>query len=248
LSEITEQAPPRRRARRPVAIIERPKPLHESVVERLRNMIVEGDLAAGERLHDANLAATLQVSRTPIREAVKLLATEGLVDLLPGRGARVSDFSIDDIKQLFEVVAGIERNACELAAERMTDSDLQKLQRLHDRMARHHAAGERQPYFKLNHEIHLAIVAASNNAILRGIHTSLMTRARRARYAALSSQGRWVEAMAEHERLMGALAAHDSRRAGEIMHQHDLGTAHSIVMSLRLLAPESGAPEIANET
>jgi DNA-binding GntR family transcriptional regulator len=107
-------------------------------------MIVEGDLAVGERLHDANLAATLQVSRTPIREAIKLLATEGLVDLLPGRGARVSDFSIDDIKQLFEAIAGIERSACELAAERMTDRDLEKLQRLHERMARHHASRDRR--------------------------------------------------------------------------------------------------------
>ena len=248
MSEFSPQVPARLRTRRFAAVIERPKPLHESVVERLRDMIVEGQLAAGARLHDANLATTLQVSRTPIREAIKLLATEGLVDLLPGRGARVSDFSIDDIKQLFEAIAGIERNACELAAERITDRDLEKLQRLHDRMARHHAAGERQLYFKLNHEIHLAIVAASNNAILQAIHASLMTRARRARYAALSSHGRWVEAMAEHERLMVALAAHDARRAGEIMHQHDLGTARSIVMSLQLIAPESGPPVIANET
>ena len=115
-------------------------------------------------------------------------------------------------------------------------------------MARHHAAGERQPYFKLNHEIHLAIVAASNNTILQAIHASLLTRARRARYAALSSQGRWVEAMAEHEHLMVALAAHDARRAGEIMHQHDLGTAHSIVASLQSTAPRSEAPLIAKET
>ena len=78
LSEFIHEAPPRRRPRRPVAAIERPKPLHESVVERLRNTIVEGGLAVRERLHGANLAATLQVSRTPIREAIKLLATEGL--------------------------------------------------------------------------------------------------------------------------------------------------------------------------
>ena len=74
------------------------KPLHESAAERLRDMIVEGGLAVGERLHDANLADVLKVSRTPIREAIKLLATEGLVDLLPGRGARVSGFSIEDIR------------------------------------------------------------------------------------------------------------------------------------------------------
>jgi DNA-binding GntR family transcriptional regulator len=195
-------------------------------------MIVEGDLASGERLHDANLAATLNVSRTPIREAIKLLATEGLVDLLPGRGARVSEVSIDDILDLFEAIAGVERYACELAAERIGERDLDRLRRDHERMARCHAEGERLPYFKLNHDIHLAIVDASKNATLRAIHASLMSRARRARYAALSSRSRWMEAMAEHELIMAALTARDAPRAGEIMRQHDLGTALSIVAAL----------------
>ena len=219
--------------RRPVAAIVRAKPLHETVVERLRDMIVEGELASGERLHDANLARILQVSRTPIREATKLLATEGLVDLLPGRGARVSELSIEDILDLFEAIAGVERHACELAAERMSERDLDKLQRAHKRMARHHSAGERQPYFKLNHEIHLGIVAASKNATLQAIHASLMSRARRARYAALASHARWIEAMGEHDLIMAALTARDSRRAGEIMRRHDLGTALSIVAALK---------------
>ena len=223
--------------RRVFGAIARPKPLHETVVERLRNMIVEGELASGERLHEANLATVLQVSRTPIREATKLLAAEGLVNLLPGRGARVSELSVEDILDLFETIAGVERHACELAAERMSERDLDRLQRAHKRMARHHAAGERQPYFKLNHEIHLAIVEASKNATLRGIHASLMSRARRARYAALSSRARWIEAMGEHELMMTALVARDSHRAGEIMRQHDLGTALSIVAALRPAAP-----------
>ena len=227
--------------RRPVAAIVRPKPLHETVVERLRDMIVEGELGSGERLHDANLAKILQVSRTPIREATKLLATEGLVDLLPGRGARVSELSSEDILDLFETIAGIERNACELAAERMSERDLDKLQRAHKRMARHHAAGERQPYFKLNHEIHRAIVEASKNATLQAIHASLMSRARRARYAALASHARWMEAMGEHNQIMAALAERDSRRAGEIMRQHDLGTARSIVAALKPRPNEADA-------
>ena len=213
--------------RRAFGAIVRPKPLHETVVERLRDMIVEGELASGERLHDANLAKILQVSRTPIREATKLLATEGLVDLLPGRGARVSELSSEDILDLFETIAGIERHACELAAERMSERDLDKLQRAHKRMARHHAAGERQPYFKLNHEIHLAIVEASKNTTLRGIHASLMSRARRARYAALSSHARWIEAMGEHEALMEALRRRDGQRAGEILFQHDRRTGET---------------------
>ena len=233
MNDLDARALTRQAERRPVAAIARPKPLHETVVERLRDMIVEGELASGERLHDANLARILQVSRTPIREATKLLATEGLVDLLPGRGARVSELSIEDILDLFETIAGIERHACELAAVRMSERDLDKLQRSHKRMARHHATGERQPYFKLNHEIHLAIVEASKNTTLQAIHASLMSRARRARYAALASHARWMEAMGEHEQIMAALVERDPRRAGEIMRQHDLGTARSIVAALK---------------
>lgn len=242
MNERDAGAPMPQPERRAFAAIVRPKPLHETVVERLRDMIVEGELASGGRLHDANLAKILQVSRTPIREATKLLATEGLVDLLPGRGARVSELSSEDILDLFETIAGIERHACELAAERMNERNLDKLQRAHKRMARHHAAGERQPYFKLNHEIHLAIVEASKNATLQAIHASLMSRARRARYAALASPARWMEAMGEHNQIMAALAKRDSRRAGEIMRQHDLGTARSIVAALK---PRANDPHAA---
>jgi DNA-binding GntR family transcriptional regulator len=236
MTEFDSRGPARRLAKQTVSAVERPKPLHATVVERLRDMIVEGELATGERLHDANLAATLNVSRTPIREAIKLLATEGLVDLLPGRGARVSDLSIDDIVELFETIAGIEGYACELATERMSERDLDRLRRAHERMARHHAAGERQRYFKLNHEIHLAIVAASKNTTLQAIHASLMSRARRARYAALASHARWTEAMTEHDLLMAAIAERNAQRAGEIMRRHDLGTAVSIAAALRRAA------------
>jgi len=222
-----------RRGLAPPAAIVRAKPLHESAAERLRDMIVEGRLQVGERLHEANLAAVLQVSRTPIREAIKLLATEGLVDLIPGRGARVSGFSVEQVRELFEAIAGVERNASELAAERMTEAEFDKLKRLHERMARHHAAGERQPYFRLNQEIHLAIVAAAKNATLQAIHGSLLSRARRARYEALASQPRWIEAMGEHELLMAALAHRDGPLAGAIMHKHDLGTAASMVAALK---------------
>lgn len=228
MSQVEDHRNVRPPAKRPSAI-ERQKPLHEAVVERLRDMIVEGELAVGERLHDANLAETLKVSRTPIREAIKLLASEGLVDLLPGRGARVSAFSLESVSELFEVIAGLERHACELAAERMSARDLDKLQRMHERMAAYHRAGRRHEYFKLNHEMHLAIVAASKNAILQATHDSLILRARRGRYAALASHARWVEAMAEHEALMEALAKRDGRRAGEIMQEHDRHTAAAIL-------------------
>jgi DNA-binding GntR family transcriptional regulator len=198
--------------RRAPAAIARPKPLHEAAIACLRDMIVEGDLAAGERLNEAKLAERLQVSRTPIREAIKLLANEGLVDLLPGRGARVAALPLESVGEMFEVIGGLERHACELAAERMNAQALEALQRKHERMVRHFEAGERRAYFKINHEIHLALVAASGNATLQALHATLIARARRARYAALESPARWSEAMREHEALMRALPARSCRR------------------------------------
>ena len=137
-------------ARRPIAAIVRSRPLHEEVVDRLRDLIIEGGIVPGERLHEMKLSETLSVSRTPLREALKLLANEGLVDLLPGRGARVSVLSADGAQDLFEVVSGLERLAAELAAVRMTSRDLARLRAMHDRMAEHFAAGEKRKYFALN--------------------------------------------------------------------------------------------------
>jgi DNA-binding GntR family transcriptional regulator len=211
------------RPRGPLAIT-RSRPLHEEVVDRLRDMIIEGAIKPGERLHEIDLSARLKVSRTPLREALKLLANEGLVDLLPGRGARVSTLSAEGVGELFEVVSGLERLAVELAATRMTGRDLDRLLRMHDKMAAHFAAGERHEYFSLNHDIHVAIVAAAKNDTLAATHAALMVKARRGRYTALASEDRWREAMAEHDALMMALTQRDGKLAGDILFQHDQRT------------------------
>ncbi|WP_454857914.1 GntR family transcriptional regulator [Rhizobium binxianense] len=226
----TEESRPRRG--RPAGII-RPRPLHAEVVDRLRDMIVEGEIAAGERLHENNLAQTLRVSRTPLREALKLLANEGLVELLPGRGARVVRQTQEGVMELFEVISGLERLAAELAAVRMTGRDLERLKKMHDRMAMHFHAGERHDYFALNHQIHIFIVTAAKNATLAAIHAGLMVRARWGRYTALASNERWNEAMTEHEALMEAFATRDATRAGDIMFQHDRRTGETTRAILR---------------
>ena len=215
----------------------RPRPLHEAVVDRLRDMVLDGDLAVGDRLHDANLAQLLGVSRTPIREAIKLLASEGVVDLLPGRGARVAAYSLDGLIALVEVIAGLERHACELAAERMTSRDFKRVQRLHAEMAAFHCENRRNEYSRLNHEIHVGLVALAGNETLAATHAGLIIRARRGRHSALESKERWIEAMAEHQMLMTALADRDGRRAGEIMFQHDLHT-RDVLRKQRAVDPE----------
>jgi DNA-binding GntR family transcriptional regulator len=222
-----------RSGRRRSVAIARPRPLHEEVVDRLRDMIVEGEIAAGERLHEINLAQRLRVSRTPVREALKLLANEALVELLPGRGARVGRQTPEGVIELFEVISGLERLAAELATERMNKRDLERLQKMHDRMANHFRAGERHEYFALNHQIHIQIVAAAKNDTLATTHAGLMVRARWGRYTALASTQRWNEAMAEHEALMEAFAARDAKRAGDIMFEHDRHTGETTRAILR---------------
>ncbi len=149
------------------------------------------------------------------------------------RGARVAALSAKTISELLEVIGGIERHASELAAERMTPRELSKLQRMHDRMANYHEAGNLHDYFKLNNEIHLAIVAAARNSILKATHAALIMQARRGRYAALASQARWIEAMAEHDMLMKAFAERNVSNAGQIMLQHDLRTREVVAQFLR---------------
>lgn len=219
--------------------------LHEEVIERLRDMIVEGAIKAGERLNETALADTLGVSRTPIREALKLLASEGMVELMPNRGARVIALASHEIAELFEVISGLERYAAELAAQRMTKDDFDRLQVTHDRMAMHYQNRNRRDYSKLNNEVHMRIVALSGNGTLAAIHHSLMVRVRRVRYAALEVEERWREAFEEHVALMQALRDKDSRRAGAIMLAHSRETGEVALSSyLAQAAASSGAEAV----
>lgn len=220
-------------APRTAPIAER-RPLHEEVVARLRDMIVEGDFVAGERLNDTKLSEMLAVSRTPVREALKLLAQEGLVELLPRRGARVLALSEKTMIELLEVIGGIERLAAELAAARIAPPLLAQLERLHRKMKERFEAGDKRQYFKLNHEIHLWLVHAAQNEALVSLHASLLARVRRGRYAALLANDRWAEAMAEHEALMTALREGDSTGAGVIMAGHVKHTRDALHRALAL--------------
>ena len=194
--------------------------LSAQALDRLREMIVEGQLAPGMRVVESALCAELDISRTPLREALKLLAAEGLVELLPHRGARIARFTAAEALELFEVIAGLESLAADLAARRMTERDLEQLEELHARMIRHYARRRRHDYFQLNSRIHVLIIRLSGNSVLAETHARLMARAGRGRYMAILSPERWHEAVAEHEALMAALRARDAAGAAAIWRQH----------------------------
>src|ERR1700737_3739452 len=110
------------------------KPLHQGVLASLRDLIIHNELAPGKRLNERILCERLKVSRTPLREALKVLSHEGLVEILPNRGARVVSLALEDVRHLFEVIAGLEALAGRLACQRITDAEICDLKSIHFQM------------------------------------------------------------------------------------------------------------------
>jgi len=194
--------------------------IHAELVESLRDMIVEGELAAGSRVPERQLCARFGISRTPLREALKVLAAEGLLELLPNRGARVRRLGAEEIAETLKVIGALEALAGELACARLTEAELAVIRARHHEMLAHHLERDRLAYFKANQAIHRTIVAASGNATLIQTYASLSGRIRRARYAANLDPKRWDEAVAEHEEILAALAARDGERLAHLLRSH----------------------------
>ena len=204
------------------------QPLDETIANHLRDLIIRGEMAPGAKIHLPELAVALGVSTTPLREALKILAEEEIVEWLPGRGVRVAPIRTEETGPLFEVIAGLEALAAELAAERMSVSDLTDLEALHVRMRGHFERGERDPYFDINSRIHDLILTFSANEILRATHARLHGRASRGRYIAIVGNARWRQAMQEHEDLMEAFQDRNPVQAHEIWRRHLLNTGVAI--------------------
>jgi DNA-binding GntR family transcriptional regulator len=161
-----------------------PSSLHADLLGQLRDFIVEGHLKAGLRVPERELCETFNVSRTPLREALKVLAAEGLIELLPNRGARVRAFSEADIRHLFQVISGLDFVAGRLVCQRITDAEIAEIERLHLEMYTHYLRHELADYFRLNQKIHQAIVDATGNPVLSANYANLNAVIRRLRYSA----------------------------------------------------------------
>jgi DNA-binding GntR family transcriptional regulator len=209
--------------------------LHGELLAALRDYIVEGNLEDGARVPERLLCDRFGISRTPLREALKVLAAEGLIDLLPNRGARVRVLSADDLRELFDVMGGLEALAGRLACERISDDEVAEIERVHHEMYRFYLRREMHGYFQCNQEIHRMIVEAAGNAALQATYASFAGRIRRVRYSAnlATDRDRWGEAMREHEAMLDALR----RRAGS-----ELSDILFIHLRNKRKAAQAGAP------
>ena len=215
--------------------------LHDEVIERIRDMIVEGEIAPGARVPEREFCERFGISRTPLREALKVLASEGIVQLLPNRGARVAALSATDIEELFEVLTRLESLAGELAAQRIAKRELVPIRRAHDAMVKSFRTGDLSSYFKLNQEIHQRIVDAAGNRTLHQLHEALAGRVKRARFMANLSNERWQQAVEEHERIIEALEARDGEALGRILELHLRRKAEAIKQTMQDAAQNAAA-------
>lgn len=194
--------------------------LHDEIVSLVRDMIIEGALKPGEKIPEAQLCERFGVSRTPMREALKVLASEGLLILTPNRGATVARITAEEIEELFPIMGALEALAGEFACQRIDAPQMARLEAMHADMLAHHARGEWIGYSKLNRAIHEMIFEAAGNAALSALYQQLLVRIHSVRFVAKKSPERWQEAVDDHEEIMVALRARDGATLAAIMHKH----------------------------
>ncbi len=216
--------------------------LHDELTARIRDQINEGELAPGTRVPERLLCERFGVSRTPLREALKVLASEGLLELSPNRGATVSRLTVEDVEEVFPVMGALEALAGELACAHITEEELAEIRALHYQMVLHYTRGERPAYFQLNQAIHEKILAAAHNNTLSNQYRGLAGRIRRARYLANMSKARWAEAVAEHAEILAALSERDGPRLAAILKRHLQNKCETVKEALRAEAGDAPAP------
>jgi DNA-binding GntR family transcriptional regulator len=217
----------------PVAAVAMPRvarqQLHDTVVEHLRRFIVEGVLEAGKKLNERELCETLGISRTPLREALKVLAAEGLIELAPNRGASVSKMSEAELRETFELISGLEAFAGELACERITPAEIAEIKALHYAMLACRAQNDLTGYYSRNQAIHDKINLAARNNALRQTYIAVNRRLQALRFRSNFQIPKWDRAIHDHGEMLKALDARDGKRLGAILRQHLLDKRDAVL-------------------
>ncbi|MHA6262275.1 GntR family transcriptional regulator [Arenibacterium sp. CAU 1754] len=198
------------------------KSLHHELVDRLQTLIINAELEPGSKVPEKLLCDKFGVSRTPLREALKVLASDGLVRLEPNRGAWVTQVTKQEVEEVFPVLGALEALSGELACKHITDTEIEEVRALHDQMMQSYRNRDLNTYFSINQKIHRAILLAARNKTLTTSCQALSLRMQRARYLANMTEGRWYDAVQEHEKILEYLVAKDGPKlASTLLHHMD---------------------------
>lgn len=214
--------------------------LHDQLVAKVREMIVTGELQAGAPLPERMLCETFGVSRTPLREAFKILANEGLIELRSHRTPVITPIDRDEIANIFDIMVALDGVAGIQAATLATDDDIARLNAMHERLVQLHRDAARTAYFRLNQEIHVEITRLAGNPVLLNIWTTLHANIFRARAVANYDARRWTESVEEHETFMALLRAGDAPGFAAALSLHTRKTGEAVLLTLESTPARNG--------
>lgn len=194
--------------------------LHQDVAGKIREMIRKGALTRGQRIIEAELCEQIGVSRTPLREALRVLESEGLVELFPHRGVHIRQPSMREIEEMFEVMSVLEGTCARLAVKNMTQATWRRIERLHQKLETHYAEGDREKYIAVNNVLHALVQELAGNRVLDDILRRLREKVALYRHQQLYEPRRFDESMREHREILEALRRRDPDAAEDRMKRH----------------------------
>ena len=209
------------------------KSLHHELVDRLQTLIINSELKPGAKVPEKELCDQFGVSRTPLREALKVLASDGLVRLEPNRGAWVTQVTEEEVAEVFPVLGALEALSGELACKHISDAEIEDVRALHAEMIESYGRRDLDAYFSINQKIHRAILMAARNGTLATSCQALSLRMQRARYLANMTDGRWFDAVQEHEKILEYLVARDGQNLAITLLNHLEAKRASVVKWLQ---------------
>lgn len=214
------------------------KGLYQEVADRLRDMIQKGELQPGEWVDEVTLTASLGISRTPLREALKVLVAEGLLHMKPRQGCFVSELTTKDLEEIFPLMAMLEGRCAYEAATKVTEDDLIRLEAMHAELRQFAQRGDVNQYYAANARIHIAIQELAANSWLSGLIKNLRQVLGLFRHRSLKHPGRIDESYAEHAAIFQALKARDPVQAEAVTRAHLLNQ----LKVLRMLSQQDATP------
>ena len=212
--------------------IERHQTLREKILETIRDAIIKGSLKPGERVSEPELAERFGISRTPIREAFRQLESEGYLEVIPRRGAVVASLSERDVVEFYAIKSILEGHAARIAAERMTDKELERLEAINERLRQIAVDGDIKSFFRVHNEFHELFIKASGNDKLAELINQLLLKFNRLRLASLAQPGRMEISVQEHRKIIEAFRRHDGDQADNLVRHTATIGAEVLIQSM----------------
>ena len=217
--------------------------LHTQIVDALREMIMIGELKHGEKINENDLCASMEISKTPLREALRVLSAENLISLVPNRGAYVTKPSTGEIKEMFVVMSVLEGVCAHAAAEKMTPADFSHLEGLHAKLEEQFKFRNQKEYIRVNNRYHSFLQELAGNRTLNQIVKGLRKKILLYRFQSLNLPGRFEDSIKEHRELLMAFRDRDAPKAEKIMKNHLRKQSQAIEALARRMGEDKSEPQ-----